>query len=305
MGQTLAGLQAEEALVSRVAPRLVREVGADRSRPSHETLRRDSRYRRLLIAADILAASVALAFLAALSPGAGSAWLVALLACAAPLAAKLGGLYDRDDTCLRKSTLDEFPRLLALATGLTFATWVLSGRVLGALLSPGDAVAGWLLFASTMTVARCAARYVGIRHTQPERCLYIGGAESAAHFDDKLSHDRGANSTIIGHMAFAESGSLTAADARALVERMCVQRVIVAPETFGATEVLHIVRTFEVTGVHVSIVPALSQVLGSSVTVDSVDGSAVFGLKSFRLTRSSFVVKRLFDGVGACLILLL
>ena len=76
---TLAGLQAEEALVSRVAPRLVREVGADRSRPSHETLRRDSRYRRLLIAADILAASVALAFLAALSPGAGSAWLVALL----------------------------------------------------------------------------------------------------------------------------------------------------------------------------------------------------------------------------------
>jgi lipopolysaccharide/colanic/teichoic acid biosynthesis glycosyltransferase len=56
--------------------------------------------------------------------------------------------------------------------------------------------------------------------------------------------------------------------------------------------------------VHVSIVPALYQVLGSSVTVDSVDGSAVFGLKSFRLTRSSFFVKRLFDSIGACLILL-
>jgi exopolysaccharide biosynthesis polyprenyl glycosylphosphotransferase len=171
-------------------------------------------------------------------------------------------------------------------------------------MTPGEAVVGWLLFASTMTVARCTARYIGICHTQPERCLYIGGTESAARFDDKLSHDRGTNSMIVGQMTFPQGGCLTAADARSLVDRMRVQRVIVAPETVGATEVLHIVRTFEVTGVHVSIVPALYQVLGSSVTVDSVDGSAVFGLKSFRLTRSSFFVKRLFDSIGACLILL-
>ena len=57
-------------------------------------------------------------------------------------------------------------------------------------------------------------------------------------------------------------------------------------------------------GLRVSVLPRLSEVVGSSVELDDVDGITLLGMRRFGLTRSSRAVKRSFDFVGAGLGLL-
>jgi hypothetical protein len=83
--------------------------------PSAAYYRRDATYRRALGLSDVLC--VALAF--SLAVAVGSARMEAAAVILLPsvvLAAKLMGLYDRDDIVLHKSTLDEAPKLFHLAT---------------------------------------------------------------------------------------------------------------------------------------------------------------------------------------------
>jgi lipopolysaccharide/colanic/teichoic acid biosynthesis glycosyltransferase len=53
----------------------------------------------------------------------------------------------------------------------------------------------------------------------------------------------------------------------------------------------------------VSVLPRLLEVVGSSVTVDEIHGLTMLGIRSFGLTRSSWIVKRAFDLVGSALLL--
>jgi exopolysaccharide biosynthesis polyprenyl glycosylphosphotransferase len=95
------------------------------------------------------------------------------------------------------------------------------------------------------------------------------------------------------------------ADARELVRRLKIQRVIIAPHTPGGGDMLDLMRTFGAIGVRVSVIPAMLQVVGSAVEFDDVHGVAVLGVRTFSLTRSSRMVKRAFDLVGALVALVL
>ena len=61
---------------------------------------------------------------------------------------------------------------------------------------------------------------------------------------------------------------------------------------------LDTIRRVKSLGVHVSVLPRMLEVLGSSVEFDQVDGMPVLGVRRFGLTKSSTHVKRLFDVVG-------
>jgi exopolysaccharide biosynthesis polyprenyl glycosylphosphotransferase len=91
------------------------------------------------------------------------------------------------------------------------------------------------------------------------------------------------------------------ADARELVRRLKIQRVIIAPHTPAGGETLDLMRAFGATGARVSVIPALLQVVGSAVEFDDVHGVAVLGVRSFSLSRSSRIVKRMFDVLAATL----
>src|SRR5438270_4352093 len=95
------------------------------------------------------------------------------------------------------------------------------------------------------------------------------------------------------------------ADARTLVRRLEIQRVIIAPQSPSGADTLDLMRTFGAVGVRVSVIPALLQVVGSAVEFDDVQGVAVLGVRTFRLTRSSRLVKRAFDVVGASIAIVL
>jgi hypothetical protein len=107
-------------------------------------LKRASMYRRLLAAGDVVAAIAAIGF--ALRVGAGAPLTPRLVVVfpALVLAAKLNGLYDRDELVLRKTTLDEAPALFQVATLFTLAIWGLGGALAGSPINPSDAFVLWI-----------------------------------------------------------------------------------------------------------------------------------------------------------------
>lgn len=85
---------------------------------SQRTLNLDHRYRRLLGVADLTACLIAMTVCIPLLGGGNDRLRVGVIA-GLPLViliSKLLGLYDRDEILLRKSTLDEAPKLFQLAT---------------------------------------------------------------------------------------------------------------------------------------------------------------------------------------------
>src|SRR4051794_22371352 len=68
---------------------------------------------------------------------------------------------------------------------------------------------------------------------------------------------------------------------------------------------LDFVRAAKSSGVRVSLLPRVLDVVGSSIVFDQLDGLTLLGVRRFGLSRSSALIKRTFDLAGAGLILLL
>src|ERR1700724_164544 len=93
-------------------------------------MRRDALFRRMLLVADVVA--IVGAFVLTVELSRRSLQLTWAGIAAVPLlgaGAKLSGLYDRDETLLRKTTLDEAPKLFQLATLCALAAWLAGGLI--------------------------------------------------------------------------------------------------------------------------------------------------------------------------------
>ena len=99
------------------ARRRVLIPGISEVRGPAASMRRDALFRRMLACADIVALAGAffLTFQLARRP-LGVTWAALAEIPILLVAAKITGLYDRDETLLRKTTLDEAPKLFQLAT---------------------------------------------------------------------------------------------------------------------------------------------------------------------------------------------
>ena len=104
--------------------------------------------------------------------------------------AKVLGLYERDQLVIRKSTTDELPRLINLATTVTLILWL--GRRYVVIGQPPTAVllALWVLLGVTTASFRIVARSVAARISAVERCLFVGDANTFHHVGAKLSHTK-------------------------------------------------------------------------------------------------------------------
>jgi exopolysaccharide biosynthesis polyprenyl glycosylphosphotransferase len=78
-----------------------------------------------------------------------------------------------------------------------------------------------------------------------------------------------------------------------------IHRVVVAPEVSDSDEILDVIRRVQFLGVRVSVLPRLFEAVGSSVHPDTIDGLTLLGVPRSGLTRSSEIVKRGTDLVGA------
>jgi exopolysaccharide biosynthesis polyprenyl glycosylphosphotransferase len=270
-------------------------------RVSASLMRRESLHRRLLGAADILAAVVSLLFVLTATESGGPA--VALLA-GAPLVIvlfKVAGLYDRDQMRLVHSTLDETPMLLQL-TGLYALAVTITAPLLSVQGLTGGQIAAVWLASFLMTVGgRSVARWLAGKASPVERCLVIGEPVLADRIRGKLaaSHARAtvvATLPLDGDEIDGWDGSDTL---RRLAFELRLDRVIIAPTTTDARGVADLIRVAKAAGVRLSVLPRMFEVVGSAVEFDDVDGLTMLGVRPFGLSRSSRALKRAFDLVAA------
>jgi exopolysaccharide biosynthesis polyprenyl glycosylphosphotransferase len=271
---------------------------------------RDAIFRRLLLVADVVAIVGAFALTVGLSQRslqltwAFVAGLPILLVCA-----KLFGLYDRDETLLRKTTLDEAPALLQVATLCALVAWLAGGLLVSGTLDRHEALFLWLALVVLLVLCRAVARSLALRLAPAERCLFIGDAVSAEAVRAKLAHRCGIKATMVAQIDLDKTAPWSTdtfsaprlSEIRDLARSLDVHRAIVAPRSADAGETLDLVRTLKAVGVRVSVLPRLLEVVGSSVEFDDLHGITVMGVRRFDLTRSSAAVKRAFDLAGATL----
>ena len=253
--------------------------------------------RRALVVADLVAA--ALALLVVVTTGGEHLQLAALAA--APLVvvpAKLGGLYDRDEVVVRKSTIDELQQLCRLAALAAMLMWLVTGS-----LDRSDVV---VLFASLLAlvfVARSAARAIVVRRLAPERCLLVGDWDMVPRVAQALGRS---NAELVGYLPLVERRNRATGEPgpcaalTQMAEGRGVDRVIIAPGVHADSDAtLDVITRAKAMGAHVSILPRMFEVVGSSVQFDHVDGLVMLGVRRFGLTRSSAFIKRSVDVAGA------
>ncbi len=265
---------------------------------------RDSIFRRTLMVSDALA--IVTAFVVTIALSSRSLQLTWASVAGLPIlliGAKVFGLYDRDDSLLHKTTLDEAPRLFQVATLCALVSWLTGGLIIAGTLDRRQALFLWLLLAVLLILMRAVGRAFALRIAPAERCLFIGDAAGARTIASKLNDHGGVKAKLVAHLDFdkiapwsTDAGSAAKlAEVRDLARELDVHRAIVAPRSADAGEMLDLVRTLKAVGVRVSILPRLLEVVGSSVVFDDLHGVTVMGIRRFELTRSSASVKRAFD----------
>jgi exopolysaccharide biosynthesis polyprenyl glycosylphosphotransferase len=274
---------------------------------------RDALFRRLLLAGDMLA--IVGAFALAIELSGGRLHLARICLAGLPLVvlgAKLFGLYDRDEAVIRKTTLDEVPKLIQVATLCALVAWLADSALGYGKLTRPDVLFLWVALAVFLIVGRCAARAIALRAAPVERCLFIGNAASEQTIRSRMINHGGVRAEIVAHVDLDEIAPWSTdafshdklQEIRDLAGGLDVHRAIVAPSSGEGGEMLDLVRTLKAVGIRVSVVPQLLQVVGSSVEFDDLHGVTLMGVRRFDLSRSSALVKRAFDFGGASLGLL-
>jgi exopolysaccharide biosynthesis polyprenyl glycosylphosphotransferase len=281
-----------------------------------ESRRRDAVFRRSLAISDALALMAAFALTSAIAneiaAGVRPRWYSVGAIPIFWLAAKVLGLYDRDEVLVHKTTLDEVPTVFQLATLCGLLCWLAHSLVFAGQFKARDALVLWLLLTLLITSARALARALTLRLSGSERCLFIGDVRAATAVRDKLGQGSGVRATVVAHVQVHDSAPWSSSafsihrleEIRELIREMNLHRVIIAPANDDAAEMHDLVHTFDAVGVRVTIVPRVLEVAGTAVEFDDLHGLTVMGMRRFRISGSAGALKRVFDLAGATLILL-
>ena len=268
---------------------------------------RDSRYRRLLVVADVLAVALALTVCVPLLGD--DDVLTPLVAAGIPmivLLSKVLGLYDRDELLLRKTTLDEVPKLFQVAT-LTALLLSLGASVfVDGEMGHKQTFGFWLLLFALLPLGRAAARSLASRMAEPESCLLVGEPEACDRALAKIEDSPGVHAHVVAQIDLESAADADdAAAVLALIsEERDVHRVVIAPPATDQGEVLNLIRVAKNLGLKVSVLPRMLEVVGSSVEFDDLEGVNVLGVRRFGLTRSSWLIKRAMDLLVSGLVLI-
>ncbi len=274
--------------------------------------RRDAVFRRSLAVADLAAAAGALAVIGALSRH-GVQWLGVASIPLIVLIGKMMGRYDYDEVVLRKSTLEEVPALLGLAAAFAL-TWTLLAEVANVHFHrQTGAGALWAATSVLLIVARATARSLARSSAPRERVMIVGSEKARHRLAHSLASDPAARIDVVGFLPLeddpatrgAHDGSSwldhhrTFEDIASVIEELDVDRVFLVPTSADNETMLDAVSRITATGVKLSIVPGLLEVVGSAVEFDTVGGVTILGLRRPGLSRSSVAIKRAMDLLGA------
>jgi exopolysaccharide biosynthesis polyprenyl glycosylphosphotransferase len=264
---------------------------------------RDVLFRRLLLVADLTAASVAACSVVMAFGSGGPGPAVLVLLAIVPVVFTSMGLYRRDELVLSTNTLDEGPLLFQAATLSTLAAYLLESAIVATPLGAQQIALVLVVLTGSAALFRVVARDAARRLSPPERCLLIGGEDIRARLSSKFAAAPTVKAKLIGQVPLE-----TGADAKELTRRISeddVDRVVVAGEGAPPERVHHVIQSSKALGVKVSLLPRMFEVVGSSVAFDYFGGMTVLGVRRFGLSRRQRVAKRAFDLVGSIVLMVL
>ena len=271
---------------------------------------RDHTFGVALAAADLLAGAAAVGLVA----GAGATPTVGALALAGVLVvlASGAGLYDRDELLLRKTSLEETPRLFTVAGLLTLVATLGSGLFFAESLPSGVGVMLWAALTVGLLGARTVARSLVQTRVPVERCVLFGSAKDEERLARAMagspSVELAARVPVERVLVESDSGEceVNLRALEAVVRWSGAERIIVSAEHATPGVTLDLLRASKAVGVRLSFLSVVLGAIGHGLVVDDVYGIPLIGVRRFRLRRRQRAIKRLFDAVvGSALVLAL
>ena len=268
--------------------------------------------RRLLLAADVLALTLAFLLAVALSQGVeAESWLqVGIFLATLPVwvvVAKVIGLYDSDEGGLDYSTVDDMLRVVLLvslgALVLDIATGYTHPDVTEVLLF-------WVFGVTFVLLGRAVARAVSRRTTSYiQNTIIVGAGDTGQLIARKLKQHPEYGINLVGFVdAEPKEPSDDLTDVVVLgrpdelpeiIRVLGVERVIIAFFRDDLASTLDLMRRLKNLGVHVDIVPRLFEVVGPNADIHTLESLPLLSLPSPSLGPSSRMIKRAMDIVGA------
>ena len=271
---------------------------------------RERRLRRSLALADVVALAIALGVTVWLaSPDHVRGWAL-LLFPAVIATAKILGLYESDDQRIRKTTVEELPRLAQLGSLLVLGVWLADMPLIGGPAGKDQAIVLGIVFVICAVLGRRFARGLPNKSLPRERCLFIGDERSYNRLRTIFErHDLPSQllDRIAVNEAMTDDSPAIPGEPQALLEviaRAGAHRLIIGPHAFSNAMTFELLEAARDAGTRVSLLPDMLEVVGSSVDFDDLFGVTLLGVRHTHLSRSSQRLKRVFDFVGASIVLL-
>jgi exopolysaccharide biosynthesis polyprenyl glycosylphosphotransferase len=222
------------------------------------------------------------------------------------VAAKIYGLYDRDEEHADHLTSDDFARIFHLLTVCTFVLYAVSRLTMWFRPEFSKLLLFWLLAIAAIVTLRGTARAICRRQIgYLQNTLIVGAGDTGQALARKLLNHPEYGLNLVG---FIDSnprerdeslGHLTILgdldDLGQVVELLDVERVIVAFTGDPHERLLANLTPLRNLDVQVDIVPRLFDNLGPSISIHLVEGIPLVSLPPTKLARSSLAIKRGLD----------
>ena len=293
----------------------------DRDQVRH--LRRGWLVRRMLVAADVAGLVVAFVAIELLFRGTGAVdeigiaveSVIFVLALPAwVVAAKLYGLYDRDEERATHSTADEVVTVFHLITVGVIVFYASSWLV--GLSRPDQAKlsAFWALAFVGVVTARLVARALARRHpAYVQNTVVVGAGEVGQLIGRKLLQHPEYRINLVG---FVDAAPKTLRrdlkhvqvigepdQIEDIVRRYAIDRVIIAFSQDVPEQLLTLIFALRKHDVQIDVVPRLFEALSPNAALHGVEGLPLVGLPATRIPRSSRLLKRGLDVAAASVLL--
>jgi exopolysaccharide biosynthesis polyprenyl glycosylphosphotransferase len=274
--------------------------------------------RRMLLVADLVGLAIAFA-VAAVFFGASSRFEFLAFFATLPVwvvLAKLHGLYDRDEERANHTTVDDVVGVFHLVTVGAWLVFLGAWTTGLAKPQPAKLIAFWCLAVILVTGGRAAARGSCRRSiAYLQNTIIVGAGDVGQLVARKLMQHPEYGINLVGFVDASprerrpDLGHLTLlgepSQLPELVRMLDVERVVVAFSGDPDRQTLELVRSLRDQDVQVDIVPRLFELVGPRVGIHTIENLPLVGLPPIRLSRSSFLLKRAGDILGASLGLLL
>ncbi len=250
---------------------------------------RDASLRRVLAGADLLTVAAVALVLALVGSTHHTVLLLVLSAPAWIVAAKLAGLYDRDQRTVRHLTVDELPSLVVWALGSTAFLTVVTVPVASLTIDNNDRLIIWASAIVVGFVFRAAGRMLWRRLTPPERLFIVGEGPLADAVVRKLELFPDM------HAEIADRFQNFAALGERLDDLDDVERLIVASSDLNEELLGELLPVCRLRGVKLTVVPPTRGMFGTATHLGHVADLPLLDYNTWDISGFTLAMKRTGD----------